>query len=237
MNNQKNSIMLIKELDEIKQILKKYDDLTDLPNIESDIVMNKLRDIYDKFYGLINNSATGRVVENKEDFTRKEDNIVNTPLDDEELTDNNKEINVADDEQEEARQPEKETKKEPSKKRSVNEKVTPETLGDRYKQNGQYMNESLAEKHQPQKDISNKMQNKPIDDLNKALGVNDRFQLTRDLFHGNRASFAETIEALNNTNSFEEANNMIEENFDWDKNEPSYKMLLDLIKRKHSLNS
>ena len=237
MNNQKKNTLLEIQLDEVKHILQKHNDLSDTSTIELDLMKDKLRAVYDALCSTEQQPTTTThppPVHPTEKPGQQEDTADKTPVEfEEDIPDTNQEETTTAapeapvEEEEEivsATEEEDENKKEEA----------PATVADRYKQNGQFMNESFAEKRQPQNDISNKIQNKPLDDLNKALGVNDRFQLTRDLFHGNRAKFTETIEALNSTNSYEEAENLIAENFQWDMQNPNVKLLMDLVKRKHS---
>ncbi len=240
MNNQKKITLLQKELDEVKHILLKYDDLAETSIIEVDLMKDKLRTVYDALCGIdqeveaeVKNSSQQKeaMAEQKEVPEEKTPPGFEQNDSDDSQPANTPEENLNEGADENTND---EAESSASQEMTDNQKEATGTLADRYKQNGQFMNESFAEKRQSQKDISNKIQNKPIEDLNKALGVNDRFQLTRDLFHGNRAKFTETIEALNSTNSFEEAENLVAENFQWDMQNPNVKMLMDLLRRKHS---
>jgi len=70
-----------------------------------------------------------------------------------------------------------------------------------------------------------------ISDLKTAIGLNDRFLFTRELFDNNQEIYAETIEKLNSANNLEEAIVFLETNFHWTKNDASLKFI-DLVNRR-----
>ncbi|MGB1216577.1 MAG: hypothetical protein ACPG5P_01805, partial [Saprospiraceae bacterium] len=61
-------------------------------------------------------------------------------------------------------------------------------------------------------DLSDKLSNSPIRDLNKAFGLNDKLMYANQLFDGQNHIFKETIEVLNACNSFEQAKIYLIEN-------------------------
>ncbi len=71
----------------------------------------------------------------------------------------------------------------------------------------------------------------PITSLASAIGTNDRFLFTRELFDGNMDRFYETIHKLDTMPSIREAVDFLQENFQWKKSETSNK-LLELVKRR-----
>lgn len=125
---------------------------------------------------------------------------------------------------------------EPVKKKSGGEKPKPgarpqepEILADKYKSNTAAINESLAGKQQ---DVSSKIQSTPITSIGSALGINDRFKLINELFNGDKDSFQNTCRALDDAANFNEAFSYISSSFDWDMEDESVKLLLDLVRRK-----
>jgi hypothetical protein len=126
--------------------------------------------------------------------------------------------------------PERETDSEPSGKESE-----PAILADKYKNDKKLIYESLGDTAEKQ-DISSKMQSKPIRSIGTALGINERFQLIRDLFNGDKASFENTINTLDAAANFNEAFNYINSSFDWDMEEDSVHLLLELVRRKFIVN-
>lgn len=71
-----------------------------------------------------------------------------------------------------------------------------------------------------------------IDDLRKAIGINDRFLMIRDLFNGDAQMFEDTITTLNEFDDLDECMIYIVENFAWNPDSDGAKLLMSLIERK-----
>lgn len=97
--------------------------------------------------------------------------------------------------------------------------------------NKRFRHDDLANQNQKQ-DLSAKLQSKPINDINKAIGINDRFLFIRELFEGNKSHYHETVEILNNIDTFENALAFIQDEFDWDMEAPTAQKFIELIRRK-----
>lgn len=84
--------------------------------------------------------------------------------------------------------------------------------------------------------IAAKLQRKKIDNLNKAIGTNEKFVFTKELFAGDREAFNQAVKDLDNLNSYEEAEKHINENlagkYNWDFNLKSVVVFLDLVQRR-----
>ncbi len=76
-----------------------------------------------------------------------------------------------------------------------------------------------------------KFSNIPIHNLASAIGTNDRFLFTRELFDGNMEQFNETIRQLDTMKTIREAVDFLQEHFQWKKSETSTKFL-ELVKRR-----
>jgi len=111
--------------------------------------------------------------------------------------------------------------------------VEPAILADKYKAGTKFINESLAGQKE---NISSKIQSTPISNIGSALGINDRFKLINDLFNGDKDSFQNTIGILDGAANFNEAFNYITSSFDWDMEEDSVHLLLELVRRKFIVN-
>lgn len=107
----------------------------------------------------------------------------------------------------------------------------PEILADRFYNTKTSMHDNLAKK-QWQNDLSSKMQSKPIQDLNKAIGLNDRFLFIRELFGGNKDAYYEAIQIINEMPSYEEAEQYIRERFNWDEDKPEVIRFMELVRRR-----
>ena len=73
-----------------------------------------------------------------------------------------------------------------------------------------------------------------ITDLRKAIGLNDKFLLLRDLFNGDVPLYERTIDALNSFEDLDDCMIYIVENFRWNPDSEGAKMLVSLIERKLS---
>ena len=73
-----------------------------------------------------------------------------------------------------------------------------------------------------------------ISDLRKAIGINDKFLMVRDLFGGNSDRYEATIETLNEFEDLDECMIYIVENFAWNPDSEGAKLLISLLERKLS---
>jgi hypothetical protein len=105
------------------------------------------------------------------------------------------------------------------------------SLSDRFKTSGRNIAEDLSDKAKSS-DISLKLKSKPISNIAGAIGLAEKFELINELFDGDKGSFEKTIEILDMAQSFEEAQAYLEENFSWDMDSMLVQHILDLIKRK-----
>lgn len=94
------------------------------------------------------------------------------------------------------------------------------------------VNDKIA-KSQLGKNLANKIQNQPIENISKAIGLNDKFQFIRELFGGLSDEYSKTVESLNDLGSFEEATLYIEKRFKWDFDDPTVVKFLELINRRY----
>lgn len=73
-----------------------------------------------------------------------------------------------------------------------------------------------------------------ITDLRKAIGINDKFLMIKDLFGGNAAQYEATIDILNEFEDLDDCMIYIVENFSWNPDSEGAKLLVSLIERKLS---
>ena len=81
------------------------------------------------------------------------------------------------------------------------------------------------------KKLEYKISNSPVQSIQAAIGINDRYQYIRELFSGNAETFAKTVVDLDNLGNIQEAVAYLQENFKWKKNETSLKFV-NLVKRR-----
>lgn len=76
-----------------------------------------------------------------------------------------------------------------------------------------------------------KLSNRPVESIQTAIGINDRFQYIRELFDGKSDVFSKTVTDIDNMNDIKEAVHYLQQNFKWKKNETSLKFV-NLVKRR-----
>lgn len=104
---------------------------------------------------------------------------------------------------------------------------------------------SLAKEASSDKKSSEKQDKKPtpidiakkqkIDDLGKAIGINQKILFTKELFDGNANEYSRAITALNSCQSFAEANALLYDlrtKHNWNEEKSSVLTFIDLIERK-----
>lgn len=96
------------------------------------------------------------------------------------------------------------------------------------------LNDLLTEKKEDNS-IGSRFQQAKIQDLTKAISINDKFLFIRELFKSKGEEFSASLHRLNNCANIEEAFNVMEElkNFYfWDTTSSAYLSLCDLVRRK-----
>ena len=73
-----------------------------------------------------------------------------------------------------------------------------------------------------------------ITDIRKAIGLNDKFLMIRDLFGGDVNLYEDTINHLNEFDDLDECMIFIVENFRWNPDSEGAKLLVSLLERKLS---
>lgn len=79
--------------------------------------------------------------------------------------------------------------------------------------------------------LEHKLSNRPVESIQTAIGINDRFQYIRELFDGNTDIFTKTVVEIDSMHGLKEAVNYLQQNFKWKKNETSLKFV-NLVKRR-----
>lgn len=95
-------------------------------------------------------------------------------------------------------------------------------------------------KHALQQDqddsLAQKLRKTPIDDLRKAIGLNQKFLLINELFGGDADTYNASVDQLNGSSNFSEASNWIDAElrgqFEWDNESTTVQEFLDLVERR-----
>jgi len=106
-----------------------------------------------------------------------------------------------------------------------------EILAEKFQGKQKFRNEIIAE-HTTKLDMSTKLQNKPIGDLTKAIGINDKFLFIKELFNGDSARYSETINHLNSFVDLNDAIIYLQDNFEWSESNDYAAKFIDLVRRK-----
>lgn len=69
-------------------------------------------------------------------------------------------------------------------------------------------------------------------DLNKAISLNDKFRFQRELFHGNGAKMADTLNRLNGFSSLEESLAYIRKHHTWDDTNETVKYFYSILEKR-----
>lgn len=99
----------------------------------------------------------------------------------------------------------------------------PETLGERYQQN-------------QEETVGERFQHNAVGDLQKAIGINDKFLFVNELFAGSMEKYNRSIENLNDLKTLNGALIYLNElriELQWNSNNEAYKKLLELVHRKY----
>ena len=102
-------------------------------------------------------------------------------------------------------------------------------LGDIINHDVQTLADTLAA---PRDRASELRRSEPVTDLRRAIGINDKFLLIRDLFGGDGEAYEKAIGALNDCADFDDCMIYIAENYAWNPNSDGVKLLMDLLERK-----
>ncbi len=72
----------------------------------------------------------------------------------------------------------------------------------------------------------------PVDDLNKAMGINDRFLYMRELFGGNKMAFDAAVETVNAATTYKQAYEYLRQTFGWDESDATVEAFLKAVHRR-----
>jgi hypothetical protein len=216
MESKYNITEIITQVGDIGEMISRMKTEGPVPAIEIDIVLDKIRNLYTDVSNLkeLNLPAAKQAKVKTEKVKAEKPAIV-------EAEEPARQVTV-----------QKEKTVEKSENTTVEE---PATIADKFKGEKKFINERLGDNGNKQ-DLSSKLQSKPIRDIGTSLGLNDRFKLINELFNGDKDSYQQTINILDNATNFNEAFNYISTSYDWDMEDDSVQMLLDLVRRKFIVN-
>lgn len=83
--------------------------------------------------------------------------------------------------------------------------------------------------------LADKLRQSKVEDLSKAIGINDKFLYIKELFKNDGENFSQAITTLNNCTTIEEAMDelyMLSRYYAWDLDSDTYASFFDLVNRK-----
>jgi len=224
-----NSILI--DIDEVRRIIEKFKNYDKIPQIDIDLALTKFRNLYDLILMIELENKGLPTVTHTENIQKTETKRTITVVEKNEPSPGDILLEESPHDIPEDKQPREESK-EVIKKQATKENA--EILAEKYR-NTQFRNESMGEKVQ-KKDLSSKIQSKPIDDIKKAIGLNDKFLFIKELFHSNSDLYNEAIEVINQAGNYIEALNYLKANYDWDYQSEEVTNFLDIVKRKFAVS-
>lgn len=93
--------------------------------------------------------------------------------------------------------------------------------------------QTLADTIAPPRDMASELRrSEHVTDLRRAIGINDKFLMIRDLFGGDAKAYEAAVDKLNAFDDFDDCMIYIAENYAWNANSDGAKFLMELLERK-----
>ena len=198
-----NNSDIKKLLDEINSCIGKYQSLQEIPTIERDIILQKLRSAYDSLC-FPEKTACGQV----EQPTPTVSVVEQQPV---------VEKHEVEDPQVQPEDTAIKIEKPIATPIQQEPKETPQDI--------------FAAK--PRTDLNSVLGKKPISDIMSAIGPNDRVRFRAALFSKNQELFENTVTLLNHLNSYEEAVSYLKNTFDLDYESSDVTDFLAIVERRY----
>jgi hypothetical protein len=228
---------ILEELEQSRQILLKFQHNNEIPAIERDLVLSKLRGIYDEVqrvsiekqeipavsekYTIVEKIATPEIVSFTQTIEKEEIVQEAVPI-------LSAEIHSGINEKAPEHVKVTATSNTTTKTEVISKK---EILAEKF-QGQNFLNDVLTQ-FQNTSDLSKKIQNQPLKDIFSAINFNDKFVFIKELFKNDASLYQTTIDKLNTSENFNEAIRYLDENFTWDFNEMLVQKLLELVRRRY----
>lgn len=212
--------IVTKDIQDIEKLVGNFKNYPKIPNIELDLALSRLRNVYDILLMFRDESQQS----SQHAVTEKKAEIKKLPETESQAK------NIA--EQADATIPAIPSQKQEIPVLEPEPKViTDKPIVNKAEPEKQYINEKLGGQTS-KKDVSAKMQGQPIKSIAGSLGINDKFFFIRELFGGNAETFRQTMADLDESANFNEAYSLLINKFQWDMESEPVQTLLNLIRRK-----
>ena len=227
---EKISIALAR-LERVKVLLESWRQKKSISNIERNIVLNQLSTLYDELLDAniyesktVNNILSNAVLQKEP----KEEKAVYEKVEAEPVKNEEKPVITEQTlfiEEKDAVTEDKPTQAKPSLDQERQD--TTVRLADKFTGIHKYLFENFENQ-----DGSGIARFSAIDDINRAIGINDRFLFIKELFNGDKDLFNKTISTLNACSSLDDALMYLHENYSWSSEDSVVKQLVLLLYRR-----
>ena len=239
---------ILNDLEEIQTMVKTFQGQQNIPAAFLELTQNKLNHVSDEFLVLKNLENKANPAEIKTKTTRQEPEIIEekevpvqkiepekvvhkeTTLEAPSTTE--EETNSAPKEQvpEPIATAESQQKKEVETSSVKEEEENKRTIGESLVGDKKSVNEIIANNQEA--NAKKVLKGKPISDLTKGLGINDRFMFQRELFEGKAEVMTQTLQQLNSMPDLNAAQSFIKSNFNWNEEQEVTQAFFNYIERK-----
>jgi len=225
---------------EIQQYIRENEALTNLHDIEKDILLEKIRDLYSavKLYPQLETIQTQNIVETVSQKPINEPiiELIEEPsitIQEESKPTIGEEIaNSAIDIEFETKQ-KIDTISTPVSEPAKQENVP--TVEQKVETGEPKQSTVETNKPQPQikADLGTKLAKKPIANISQAIGINERFQFIKELFANDVTAYNSTIQTLNAMTHVDQAVEYISQHFNWDMENATVQRFLSIVERRY----
>lgn len=199
----------IEGLHEIEQLLHEFPQKGNIPNIDLDLILQKIRSLYEILLLLKQHQSDSAFNQSPGRVTSKLTEDDRSAHQDKEGDKDDQASGLSDD------------------KHADEAKILSDQFGNRSS-----LYDSIHESVL-QKGSESIGQTKPVASIVSAIGINDRYNFIRELFNNDINGFENTIRILDEAANFNEAYNYMIQNFDWDMDSETVQLLLDIIRKKY----
>lgn len=236
--------IITKDIQDIEKLVGNFENYSEIPNIELDLALSKLRNVYEILLMFRNgDSITASTVppspaqqkerqaEEPEAKPEKPAEAVKTTGADTKPAEQSEPVKPAGQTEQERKEEKTQTEAQqpkPAKSASEHEK---KILAEKLLNQTAHINEKLGE-HARKQDISSRLLSSPITSISGSMGINDKFFFIRELFNGDAGKFRATMDSLDHASNFDEAYNYLSDNFEWNMESADVQQLLSLVRRK-----
>jgi hypothetical protein len=242
---------IIHEVNQLEKLLKLFSEKDNYAAIDIDVALAKTRRLYEMLIDLKLNQNIPEVLS-----VNKEVSIIPEKLDKPNLPESvvkskpvehvvtnlkTEKPNIPSNEQVFIEQPaesmdatlreEEIEKKQHETKTKDNPQQSTKILADKLHTDTSVLHETMAQSA-PKHILSNHLQSKPIQSIEHAIGINEKFLFIRELFNNNADEFNNTIQLLDKSDNYDQAYSYLFKKYTWDLESETTEKLIILLKRR-----